>query len=442
MDDEKEMMDFLGIKSIEELFSDIPESVKIGGLDIGDGIDEHSLRIKAREILSKNKTSFDMPIFLGAGVYQHYIPSGVFSVASRSEFYTAYTPYQPEISQGMLQTLFEYQSYIAELTGMDVANASMYDYATALGEAARMANAINGKNEILIPKNLQWEKKSVLRNYVKGLDMKIIEYPYDFKTGKINIEELKRLINEKTAAVYAENPNFFGVIDENVLKIREFGNFVFIVGINPISLGLLKPPGDYGADIVIGEGQILGNPINFGGPLLGIFATKMEHVRKMPGRLIGMSKDRDGKRAFVMTLQTREQHIRRAKATSNICSNEALCAVFSAAYLSFLGKSGLKKLAEINMGRAEETRKMICSIRGYTNAHDSLHFNEFVVKLPFEEIKVHRFLLSKGIHGGYLINTWSNNSFPELGNAMLLNVTEVHTDSDIKRLVDALKEVK
>lgn len=442
MDDEKEMMDFLGIKSIEELFSDIPESVKIVGLDIGDGIDEHSLRIKAREILSKNKTSFDMPIFLGAGVYQHYIPSGVFSVASRSEFYTAYTPYQPEISQGMLQTLFEYQSYIAELTGMDVANASMYDFATALGEAARMANAINGKNEILIPKNLQWEKKSVLRNYVKGLDMKIIEYPYDFKTGKINIEELKRLINEKTAAVYAENPNFFGVIDENVLKIREFGNFVFIVGINPISLGLLKPPGDYGADIVIGEGQILGNPINFGGPLLGIFATKMEHVRKMPGRLIGMSKDRDGKRAFVMTLQTREQHIRRAKATSNICSNEALCAVFSAAYLSFLGKSGLKKLAEINMGRAEEVRKMICSIRGYTNAHDSLHFNEFVVKLPFEEIKVHRFLLSKGIHGGYLMNTWSNNSFPELGNAMLLNVTEVHTDSDIKRLVDALKEVK
>lgn len=442
MDDEKEMMEFLGIKSIDDLFSDIPEDVKIDGLEIGNGMDEHSLRVKAREILSKNRTSFDMPIFMGAGVYQHYIPSGVFSIASRSEFYTAYTPYQPEISQGMLQTLFEYQSYIAELTGMDVANASMYDFSTALGEAARMANAINGRNEILIPKNLQWEKKSVLWNYIKGLNMKIVEYPYVKETGMIDIEALKKMINEKTAAVYAENPNFFGVIDENVLHLKELGNFIYIAGVNPISLGLLKPPGEYGADIVIGEGQILGNPMNFGGPLLGIFATRMEHVRKMPGRIIGMSKDRDGKRAFVMTLQTREQHIRRAKATSNICSNEALCAVFSAAYISFLGKSGLKKLAEINMGRAEEVRKMICSIKGYSNAHNALHFNEFAVKLPVDELSVHRHLLSRGVHGGYLINTWSRNAFPELGNAMLINVTEVHTDSDINRLVNALKEVR
>ncbi|MGC8859936.1 MAG: aminomethyl-transferring glycine dehydrogenase subunit GcvPA [Thermoplasmata archaeon] len=441
MDDEKEMMDFLGIKSIEELFIDIPEEVKIKGLDIGDGVDEHTLRLLARKILSKNKSSFEMPIFLGAGVYQHYIPAGVFSIASRSEFYTAYTPYQPEISQGMLQTLFEYQSYIAELTGMDVANASMYDFATALGEAARMANAINGKNEIIIPKNIQWEKKSVLKNYVKGLGMKIIEYPYDKKSGKIDMESLKNLINDKTAAVYAENPNFFGVIDENVLHVRELGNFVYIVGVNPISLGLLKPPGEYGADIAIGEGQILGNPMNFGGPLLGIFATRMEHVRKMPGRIIGMSKDKDGRRAFVMTLQTREQHIRRAKATSNICSNEALCAVFSAAYISFLGRSGLKRLAEINMSRAEEVRKLICSIKGYINAHNSLHFNEFVIKIPIDELELHKHLLSRGVHGGYLMNTWSNNSFPELGNAMLFNVTEVHTDSDIKKLVDALREV-
>ncbi|MEM2488307.1 MAG: aminomethyl-transferring glycine dehydrogenase subunit GcvPA [Thermoplasmata archaeon] len=441
MDDEKEMLEYLGINSIEELFSDIPKNVRIDKLPIEDGIDEHTLRIKAREILLKNKTTIDMPIFMGAGVYQHYIPAAVFSIVSRSEFYTSYTPYQPEISQGMLQTLFEYQSYIAELTGMDAANASMYDFATSLGEAARMANAINGKNEILIPKNLQWEKKSVLQNYVKGLNMKIKEYSYDKNSGKLDIESIKNLLSENTSAVYAEIPNFFGVIDENVLKIRELGNFIYIVGVNPISLGLLKPPGEYGADIVIGEGQILGNPMNFGGPLLGIFATKMEYVRKMPGRIIGMSKDRDGKRAFVMTLQTREQHIRRAKATSNICSNEALCAVFSAAYISLLGKTGLKKLAEINMGRADEVRRKICSINGYTNPHNSLHFNEFVIKLPFDELKVHKYLLSKGVHGGYLLNTWSKNSFPELKNAMLFNVTEVHTDKDIEKLLNSLKEV-
>ncbi|MEM3600987.1 MAG: aminomethyl-transferring glycine dehydrogenase, partial [Thermoplasmata archaeon] len=254
MDDEKEMLEYLGINSIEELFSDIPKNVRIDKLPIEDGIDEHTLRIKAREILLKNKTTIDMPIFMGAGVYQHYIPAAVFSIVSRSEFYTSYTPYQPEISQGMLQTLFEYQSYIAELTGMDAANASMYDFATSLGEAARMANAINGKNEILIPKNLQWEKKSVLQNYVKGLNMKIREYSYDKNSGKLDIESIKNLLSENTSAVYAEIPNFFGVIDENVLKIRELGNFIYIVGVNPISLGLLKPPGEYGADIVIGEG--------------------------------------------------------------------------------------------------------------------------------------------------------------------------------------------
>ncbi|MDP8011568.1 MAG: aminomethyl-transferring glycine dehydrogenase subunit GcvPA [Thermoplasmata archaeon] len=442
MDDKSEMMQFLGINSLDDLFKDIPEEVKIDKLNIPEGIDEQTLRTEARNILAKNKSFFDMPSFLGAGVYNHYIPAGVYAIASRSEFYTAYTPYQPEISQGMLQTLFEYQSYIAELTGLDAANASMYDHSTALGEAARMAHSINEKMEILIPKNLQWQKKSVLWNYIKGLGMKIIEYDYDKKTGKIDLEDLKNKINNNTAAVYAENPNFFGVIDENVLKIRELGKFIFIAGINPISLGILKSPGDYGADIAIGEGQIIGNPMNFGGPLLGIFATKMEYVRKMPGRIIGMSKDKNGKRAFVMTLQTREQHIRRARATSNICSNEALCAVFSASYLSFLGKSGLRRLAEINMQRANDVREKILSINGFKNAHESLHFNEFAIILPKSEIDIHKHLLSRNVHGGYLLNTWNKNAFPELGNAMLFNVTEVHSDKDVEKLLNALKEVQ
>lgn len=442
MDEKSEMMKFIGINSIDDLFKDIPEEVRIEGLNIPDGIDEHALRIEAKNILSKNRSFFDMPNFLGAGVYNHYIPAGVYAIASRSEFYTAYTPYQPEISQGMLQTLFEYQSYIAELTGLDAANASMYDHASALGEAARMAHSINEKNEILIPRNLTWQKKSVLWNYVKGLGMKIVEYGYDKKTGKIDLEDLKNRVNENTSAVYAENPNFFGVIDENVLRIRELGKFIFIAGINPISLGILKPPGEYGADIAIGEGQILGNPMNFGGPLLGIFATKIDYVRKMPGRIIGMSKDRNGKRAFVMTLQTREQHIRRARATSNICSNEALCAVFSASYLSFLGKSGLRRLAEINIQRANDTLDKISKIKGFINAHDALHFNEFVIKLPKGEMEIHNYLLSKNIHGGYLLNTWNRNAFPELGNAMLFNVTEVHTDEHINKLISALKGVQ
>jgi len=442
MDEKTEMMDFIGISNIDELFVDIPEDVRIEKLKIPDSIDEHTLRIEAKNILSKNKSFFDMPSFIGAGVYNHYIPAGVYAIGSRSEFYTAYTPYQPEISQGMLQTLFEYQSYIAELTGLDATNASMYDHASALGEAARMAHSINEKKEILIPKNLTWQKKSVLWNYIKGLGMNIIEYNYEENTGKIDLEDLKNKINQNTSAVYAENPNFFGVIDDHILKIRELGKFIFIAGINPISLGILKPPADYGADIAIGEGQIIGNPMNFGGPLLGIFATKMEYVRKMPGRIIGMSKDRNGKRAFVMTLQTREQHIRRARATSNICSNEALCAVFSASYLSFLGRSGLKRLAEINVQRANDVREKIASINGFRNAHNSLHFNEFVIKLPRSEMDIHRYLLSKNIHGGYLLNTWNKNAFPELGNAMLFNVTEVHTDEHIEKLLSALREVQ
>ncbi|MGC8995916.1 MAG: aminomethyl-transferring glycine dehydrogenase subunit GcvPA [Thermoplasmata archaeon] len=441
MTEEDEMMNFLGINNIEELFADIPENVKIKGIDLPDGLDENSLRLEFRRILSKNRSFYEMPIFMGAGVYFHYIPSTVFSIISRSEFYTAYTPYQPEISQGMLQTLFEYQSYIAELTGLPAVNASMYDAPTSLGEAARMSYYINGKREVLIPKNIQWEKKSVLWNYIKGLEMKIVEYDYDKKTGGIDLESLKSKINENTSMVYAEIPNFFGIIDENITKIREFGDFIFTVGVNPISLGILKPPADYGADIVIGEGQILGNPVNFGGPLLGIFSTKMEYIRKMPGRIIGMSKDNHGKRAFVMTLQTREQHIRRAKATSNICSNEALVAVASAVYLSTLGKSGLKKLAEINMSRANYVLENIKKIYGYSSPHSGLHFNEFVITLPDKEINVHKKLLSKGIHGGYLINTMTNNYYPELGESMLLNVTEVHTDNDINKLLDALREV-
>ena len=437
MDDLNEMLRAMGLESWEELFKDIPKEARKEGINLK-GMDEYELFRYSKKLADKNLDFFKMPNFLGAGVYFHFIPPVVMSLASRAEFYTSYTPYQAEMSQGMLQVLFEYQSLIAELTGMDVANSSMYDASTSLGEAVRMAHRINRKKEVLVPENIHWEKESVLKNYIIGLDMKIKKYPLDNK-GMVDLDALSSLITSDTSAVYLENPNFFGIIDENAPLVRDvIGDSILIVGVNPISLGILKPPGDYGADIVIGEGQILGNPISFGGPLLGIFATRMKYVRKMPGRLIGMTKDADGRRAFVMTLQTREQHIRRGRATSNICSNEALCALMSTLYLAYLGSNGLRKLAKKNM---ENTNKLITMLKehGFQAPHfNAPHFNEFLLDLPKNPHTVNKELIKRGVQGGYPIN---EGCFKGIGHAMLLCVTEMHTDEDMKKLIEALEEV-
>ncbi len=437
MKDIDDMLKYMNKSSWRELFSDIPEEIWKREMNI-EGMEEYQLYRHARKIAKKNKNFFDMPIFLGAGNYFHFIPPAVLEIAGRSEFYTSYTPYQAEISQGMLQVMFEYQSLIAELTGMDVANSSMYDASTSLGESARMAYRINRKNEILVPENIYWEKESVLKNYIAGLGMKIKKYPLNEK-GMIDLERIKDMLNDNTSALYVENPNFFGVIDENALILREIiGRAILILGINPISLGILKPPGEYGADIVIGEGQILGTPISFGGPLLGIFATRKEYVRKMPGRLIGETKDTEGKRAFVMTLQTREQHIRRGKATSNICSNESLCALYSTVYLAYLGSNGLQKIAEKNM---ENAKKLMEKLRneGFRAPHfNSLHFNEFLVELPYNPHQISKRLIERGVHGGLPINKGCYRGIPD---SMLLCTTEMHTDEDMNLLVKSLKEV-
>ena len=437
MKDIKDMLKYMNMESWEELFSDVPREIWKEKIEI-DSMEEYQLYRHAREIAGKNKNFFALPNFLGAGNYFHFIPPAVIEIANRSEFYTSYTPYQPEISQGMLQVMFEYQSLIAELTAMDIANSSMYDSATSLGEAARMAHRINRKNEILVPENLYWEKESVLKNYIAGLGMKIRKYPLN-ENGMVDLEKIKEMLTENTTAVYAENPNFFGVIDENVLSLKEIiGNAMLIVGINPISLGVLKPPGEYGADIVIGEGQILGTPISFGGPLLGIFATRMQYVRKMPGRLIGETKDADGNRAFVMTLQTREQHIRRGKATSNICSNEALCALYSTVYLAYLGSNGLKRVANENMENARKLMDML-SKEGFNAPYfKSHHFNEFLVELSGKPHEISRKLIEKGVHGGLPINKGCYRGIP---NSMLLCATEMHTEEDMALLVKSLKEV-
>ncbi|MDD1770614.1 MAG: aminomethyl-transferring glycine dehydrogenase subunit GcvPA [Methanomassiliicoccales archaeon] len=434
-----EMLARLGLESVDRLFDDIPEGARIDGLDLPDGLSEIEVLREVRSMLSDNMTAEGHPSFLGAGIYNHFVPSSVRTIVSRSEFLTSYTPYQAEVSQGMLQALFEYQSYIAELTGLDAVNSSNYDASTALGEAATMCLRLKEKKRFLIPEALSWEKKSVLKNYAWGPGMEIAEYSYDPYTGQLDLDDLASKVDANTCGIYVEVPNFFGVIDPLVTKLKDkFPDAALVVGIDPISLGVLKAPGDYGADIAIGEGQSLGTSMNFGGPLLGVFACRQEHVRKMPGRVIGLTKDADGERAFCMTLQTREQHIRRSKATSNICTNEALMAVAASAYLSVLGKEGLETLAKVNISRARRLADLIDEIDGFDSPFfDARHFNEFVVRTPTRPEKLNKLLLRKGIIGGLPMKS----HVPRLNDHMLICTTEMHSDADQDDLVSELKGV-
>jgi len=427
------------INDIEELFSDIPKKIGIEKLDMPKGLSQQDAEQKLRVIANKNKSFYDVTSFLGGGIKPHYIPSVVKSIISRAEFYTSYTPYQPEASQGFLQAMFEYQSIIAELTGMDISNCSLYDGFTALSEAALMCTRINRKKTFVIPQNISWEKKSILKNYAKGPGIEIKEVTYDIETGKIDIEEFKKHVNANTSGVYIENPNFFGVFEDKVDEISSIvkdAGSLFVVGIDPISLGVTKSPGEYGADIVIGEGRPFGNPMDFGGSSLGIFACRNKYVRQMPGRLIGLTKDTDGKRAFCMAFQTREQHIRRGRATSNICTNEGLCALAAVSYLSWLGSNGLQKLSRINFEKGQKLAESIELIDGFKRIFSGVHFNEFVIKCNKDVKKVNKKLLSKDIQGGLILETW----YPTLKNCMLFGITEMHANVDIERLVSALKE--
>lgn len=433
------MLSKLGIDSVEELFSDIPVSVRTDGVPIPPGMSEMEVIREVTSMLSANITAYDHPCFMGGGVYHRFIPSAVKAIISRSEFVTSYTPYQAEISQGMLQALFEYQSYVAELTGMEAVNSSNYDAATALGEAAAMCHRVNGRRKFLIPQLISCDKRGVLRNYVKGVGMEIVDYAYDPSTGEADMDDLKEKIDGDVGGVYVEVPNFLGVMDRHAAEMKEvIGDALLVVGVDPISLGLLKAPGDYGADIVIGEGQSLGSPMNFGGPLLGLFGCRQELVRKMPGRVIGMTKDAEGKRAFCMTLQTREQHIRRSKATSNICTNEALMAVAAAAYLAIVGRDGLRAVAKSNMANARKLRDALSSVKGVEcPVLDAPFFNELPARLPIKPEKMSKVLLRKGIIGGIPLIK----HVPEMGDCMLFAATEMTIDNDIERLVEAMEVV-
>ncbi|MHB8359848.1 MAG: aminomethyl-transferring glycine dehydrogenase subunit GcvPA [Thermoplasmataceae archaeon] len=443
MSDERSfMLQAMNMKSMDELFSDVPASMRKKGLRVPPGISEYELMEEAKNIAAMNRYE-GYRKFLGCGIYDRIIPSSVDSIISRSEFLTSYTPYQPEMSQGMLQSLFEYQSLMSDLMGMDVTNASMYDGYSALAEAVRMAYRINGKTEVLIPETLYRGKLRVIESYTRGLGLKLISYGYVKETGFADLDDLSKKVGENVSSVICENPNGFGILDENVPSLREVvGKSMIISYVDPVSLGVIRPPGDYDSDIAVAEGQSLGVHKNLGGPLLGIMSFKREHIRKSPGRIIGESVDSDGKKAYVMTLQTREQHIRREKAMSNICSNQALMAVAASTYLSILGKKGLRNVA---LKTASNMKKLIETFRhveGYNpDLFSGKHFSDLPVKAPIDNEKLRKSLLEKNIQGAIPFDSILPNLSDLFRNTSFFSVTEKHNDDDFSALKSALEVV-
>ena len=435
------MLQEIGLRSFSDLLSSVvPEHLELKRtLELPRAIPESDLIRHMNDLASKNMHAGDSSLFLGAGAYHHFIPSAVWHVLSRSEFYTAYTPYQPEISQGTLQAIYEFQTFICQLTGMEVANASMYDGASALAEAILMALRITKKKEVYISEAVHPEYRQTVLTYCQFLNAEIKEIPID-KEGRTDLKSLKKVLSSDTAAVAIQNPNFFGAIEDlegiqNIL--RENGTLFIGVVSEPVSLGLLKPPGHYGADIVVGEAQAFGNPMNFGGPGAGFFAAKNKYVRNMPGRLVGETVDTDGKRGYVLTLSTREQHIRRERATSNICTNNSLCAVAATIHLSLLGRDGLKKLALLNLKKTAYARETFSKINGCRIPFEVPIFNEFVLELTCNVDKANRELAKHKIVGGLNLETF----YPQFKNHMLVCVTEMNKKEEIDAFAEKLGKI-
>lgn len=437
-EDEKEMLNSIGLNSLDELFSDIPESIKLKkSLSLPEGLSELELSRYLDRLANKNLSTSELTCFLGAGAYDHYIPALIKHIVSKSEFYTAYTPYQAEISQGTLQCIFEYQSMICELTGLDAANASMYDGATACTEAALMAVDSTRKKKILVSKTVHPETRKVVETYTKFKDIELIEI--DMEDGVTDLEKLKSAIDNKTAGVILQNPNFFGIIEDvkEVEKITHDNKALLIMSVDPISLGILKSPGELGADIAVGEGQSLGNNMSFGGPYVGFMATKAKLMRKMPGRIVGQTQDLDGKRGFVLTLQAREQHIRREKATSNICSNEALNALAAAIYLTTMGKKGIKEVAYQSTQKAHYAFNKVTNSGKFKPLFNKPFFKEFAVVSEKEPAIINDELLKNKILGGYSLGK----NYASYKNALLFCVTEKRTAQEIDKLVSVMEGV-
>ncbi len=439
--DRAEMLAAVGVERVEDLFHDVPAACRFPALNLPQPLSEMEILAELQAMSEENVDVDHYPCFLGAGAYHHYVPRVVDHIISRSEFYTAYTPYQPEISQGTLQSIFEYQSMICALTGMEVANASHYDGATSTAEAVIMAlNVTRGRRKrVILSPAVHPEYRAVVRTYTRGMGLEIVGDGET--TGRPSLDDLTALLDQNTACLVVQAPDFFGQIEDLTglaEQVHAVGGLLIVV-VEPISLGLLKPPGDYGADIVVGEGQALGNGLNFGGPYLGFFACREKDVRKMAGRLVGQTVDAEGRRGFVLTLSTREQHIRREKATSNICTNEALCALAAAVHLAALGKRGLRTLAELCYHKAHYAAARIATLEDYQVWNDKPFFQEFVVRCPAPVAAINRYLLEEwGLIGGYDLER----DYPHLANHMLVCVTEVIRREEIDALVEALAEAR
>ncbi len=436
-EDRREMLKTIGVSSFEELISDIPPEIRLKeDLKLPEPLSEYEVLKELREISEKNLDLNHSISFLGGGAYDHFIPSAVFTIISRSEFYTAYTPYQAEVSQGTLQAIYEYQTMICRLTGMDVANASMYDGGSALAEAVLLAIGYTGKNEVVIAGPLNPNYLSVVRTYThpKRAEIKLTK----FDSGICDIDDLKSKVTDQTACVVVQQPNFFGNI-EDVFEIEKLAHKVgalFIVVVDPISLGILIPPGEYGADVVVGEGQPLGIPLSFGGPYLGIFAVKEFLIRKIPGRLSGVTIDRDGERGFVLTLQTREQHIKREKATSNICTNQGLMMLAATVYMALMGKQGIREVAKLCLQKSHYLAEQISKIDGFKLKYNQPFFKEFVVQTPIPVSEIKRKLQQKKILPGIDIS-----KFNGYGDGLLIAVTEKRTKKEMDLFIDELKSL-
>ncbi len=433
-----EMLESIGLSAAADLFRSIPADVQLGrSLEITEPLAEPEV-IAALEEMAARNTAASKPSFLGAGVYSHFSPTIVDHLIQRSEFFTSYTPYQPEISQGTLQYIFEFQTLICQLTGMEVANASMYDGSTAMAEAYLMAQRVTRRNKIVVAESVHPEYRAVARTYTQHGDAEIVTAAFDEKTGRV--ADLS-ILDDKTAALVVQSPNFFGCI-ENLERLagaaHAVGALFVVVVTEAVSFGLLKSPGECGADIVVGEGQSFGIPMSFGGPHVGLFATRETFVRQMPGRLCGVAFDKDGNRGFVLTLSTREQHIRREKATSNICTNQGLIALAATIYMEAMGRKGLREVAEQNAQKAAYAAKQIAELEGFEIAFSAPTFNEFVVRGPKPANEILEILRTKNdIIGGLALSEY----YSERPNEFLVCVTETLNKGQIERLTGGLRAI-
>jgi glycine dehydrogenase subunit 1 len=431
----EQMLKVIGVKTMDDLFADIKPNQRPRSFNLPAGKAEQEVIQYLSKLAAKNAGG--LTSFIGGGYYDHYIPAAVSAITSRGEFYTAYTPYQPECSQGTLQALYEFQSSICTLTGMQVANASLYDGGTALYEAAMMAIRITGRKKIIMDGGVSPIYRKILKTYTSNLHFEFQETPVVH--GQSDRSQINKFLDKETAAVILQNPNFFGAIDDHadiVEKAHSLGVLV-IESVYPISLGLLKTPGEMGVDIVTGEGQSLGLPLNFGGPYLGFMATKKEFIRKMPGRIVGETVDLKGRRCFVNTLQAREQHIRREKATSNICTNVSLCALQAAVFMSLIGRQGLQDLAQLNLDKAEFMRQTLEKIKGVQVKRSSPTFNEFTVYLSKNANDVVKAMIEEGFAAGFPVGRY----YSGMENYMIIAVTEKRTKEEILKYAESLKKV-